>query len=130
MSTSSRVRKKGLLEKGSFQKSPFSRDSREFRDSRDSREPPDCGKQRRVRPSSRDSREFRDFRDSRDSSSEKTPFVMTPFSGPEVVVKNQSPMGVFHLKAWGGPKSSACPSNPAATNFLEKKGKVLTIQRL
>ena len=24
-----------------------------------------------------------DFRDSRDSSSEKTPFVMTPFSGPE-----------------------------------------------
>ena len=36
--------KRGLLEKGSFQKSPFSRDSREFRDSRDSREPPDCGK--------------------------------------------------------------------------------------
>ena len=32
---------------------------------------------------SRDSREFRDFRDSRDSSREKTPFVMTPFSGPE-----------------------------------------------
>ena len=31
-----RVRTKGLLEKGSFQKSPFSRDSREFRDSRDS----------------------------------------------------------------------------------------------
>ena len=37
--------KRGLLEKGSFQKSPFSRDSREFRDSGDSREPPDCGKQ-------------------------------------------------------------------------------------
>ena len=36
--------KRGLLEKGSFQKSPFSRDSREFRDSRVSREPPDCGK--------------------------------------------------------------------------------------
>ena len=34
-------------------------------------------------PFSRDSREFRDFRDSRDFSSEKTPFVMTPFSGPE-----------------------------------------------
>ena len=47
------------------------------------REPPDCGKQRRLRPFSRDSREFRDFRNSRDSSSEKTPFVMTPFSGPE-----------------------------------------------
>ena len=30
--------------KGSFQKSPFSRDSREFRDSRDFRESPDSGK--------------------------------------------------------------------------------------
>ena len=37
-------RKRGILEKGSFQKSPFSRDSREFRDSRDFREHPDCGK--------------------------------------------------------------------------------------
>ena len=78
--------RRGLLEKGSFQKSPFSRDSREFRDSRDFREPPDCGKQRRIRPFSRDSREFRDFRDSRDSSSEKTPFVMTPSSGPEETI--------------------------------------------
>ena len=76
--------KRGLLEKGSFQKSPFSRDSRELRDSRDSREPPDCGKQGGIRPFSKDSREFRDFRDSRDSSSEKTPFVMTPFSGPDM----------------------------------------------
>ena len=75
--------KRGLLEKGSFQKRPFSRDSREFRDSRVSRQLPDCGKQGRIRPFSRDSRESRDFRDSRDSSSEKTPFVMTPFSGPE-----------------------------------------------
>ena len=64
--------KRGLLEKGSFQKSPFSRDSREFRDFRDSRAPPDCGKLRRIRPISRDSRESRDFRDSRDSSGEKT----------------------------------------------------------
>ena len=69
----------GLLEKGSFQISPFSRDSREFRDSR---EPPDSGKQRRIGPFPRDSREVRDFRDSRDSSSEKTPFAMTPFSVP------------------------------------------------
>ena len=75
--------KRGLLEKGSFQKNPFSRDSREFRDSRVSREPQDCGKRRRIRPFSRDSRESRDFRDSRDSASEKTPFVMTPFSGPD-----------------------------------------------
>ena len=60
-----------------------SRDSRGFRDSGDSREPPDSGKQRRIRPFSRGYWEVRDFRDSGDSSSEKTPFVMTPFSGPE-----------------------------------------------
>ena len=35
-----------LLEKGSFQNSPFPRDSREPRDSRDATEPPECGKQR------------------------------------------------------------------------------------
>ena len=75
--------KRGLLKKGSLQKGPFSRDSREFRDSRDSREPPDCGKQRRIRACSGDSREFRDSRFSRDSSGEKTPFVMSPFSGPD-----------------------------------------------
>ena len=34
-----------FLEKGSFQKSSFSRDSREYRDSRVSRKHPDCGKQ-------------------------------------------------------------------------------------
>ena len=75
--------KRGLLEKGSFQKRPFSRDFREFRDSRLFREPSDWGKQRRFRPFSRDSRDFRDFRDSRDFSKERTPFVMTPFSGPD-----------------------------------------------
>ena len=38
------------------------------------------GKQGRIRAFSRDSSPLsRDFRDSRDSSSEKTPFVMTPF---------------------------------------------------
>ena len=56
-----RFGKRGLLEKGSFQKSPVSRDSREFRDSRDSREPPDYGKQRRIRPFSRDSRISREL---------------------------------------------------------------------
>ena len=73
------------MEKGSFQKSPFSRDSTEFREPTNSRQakPPDCGKQRRIRAFSRDSREFRDSRDSRDSSREKTPFVMTPFSVPD-----------------------------------------------
>ena len=78
-----RVWKKGLLDKVSFQKNPFSRDSREFRDSRDSGEPPDCGRKRRIRPFSRDSRESRDFGDSRVSSSEKPFFVMTPFSRHE-----------------------------------------------
>ena len=81
--------KRGLLEKGSFQESPFSRDSRELRDARES---PDCVKQRRIRPFSRGSREFRD---SGDSSSEKTPFVMTPFFGP----------GSLPGTSWGCPKS-------------------------
>ena len=76
-----RFGKRGLLEKGSFQKGPFSRVSRELRE-RDSAEPPDWGRQRRIRPFSRDCREFRD---SRDFPSEKTPFIMTPSSGPEFV---------------------------------------------
>ena len=61
-----RVRKEG-----SFQKNPFSRESREFRDSRDSRGVADSGQQcleRRIQPNSRDSR---------DSFSEKTSFAMT-----------------------------------------------------
>ena len=49
--------KRGLLEKGSLQKNPFSTDPRKFREFRDSREPPDCGKQRRIQPFSRESRE-------------------------------------------------------------------------
>ena len=36
--------KRGLLEKGAFQKSQSSGDSREFRDSRDFRESPESGK--------------------------------------------------------------------------------------
>ena len=68
-----RVRKRAFF----FQTCRFSSDSREFRESRDSRDPPERGKQRRI---PQFSREFRDFRDSRDSSSEKTRFVMTPFS--------------------------------------------------
>ena len=87
--------RRGLLEKGSFQKSPCYRDSREFRDSRDFREPPDCGKRRRIQPFSRDFREFRDFRD---SSSEKTPFVMTPFSGPD----DETSSGLCHSFTFSG----------------------------
>ena len=44
----------------------------------------ECGKQRTISPLPRESRASSDFlRDSSDFSSEKTPFVMTPFSGPE-----------------------------------------------
>ena len=68
----------GLLEKGSFQKSTCSRDSRDFGDSRDFTESPDSVKYRRIWPFSRDSRDSRDFRDSRDSLSEKT-FRNDPF---------------------------------------------------
>ena len=71
--------KKGSLEKRSFQKNPFSRDSREFRHARVLGEPPDSGKQRRIRTFSRDSRDFRN------STSEKTPFVMTPSSGSSLI---------------------------------------------
>ena len=46
---------KRSFEKGSFQKRRLSRDSG---DSRDSREPPDCGKQRRLRPFPSESRKF------------------------------------------------------------------------
>ena len=68
--------KRGLLEKGLFRKVDFL----EILENLEIFENPQtCGKQRRIRPFSRDSREFRD---SRDSSSEKTPFVMTPFSVP------------------------------------------------
>ena len=56
----------------SFQKSPFPRDSREFRDSREPQTVENKGESDNF---SRDFREVRDFRDSRDSSSEKTPFI-------------------------------------------------------
>ena len=77
--------KRGLLEKGSFQTSPFL----EILENLEILKNPQTGEQMRIRPFSRDSRESRDFRDSRDSSSEKTPFVMTPFSGPEIPRKNE-----------------------------------------
>ena len=62
------------MEKGSSNKSPFSRDCREVRGSRESREPPKLSNDRRIRQFSRDSKEFGDIRDSRDPSSEKDPF--------------------------------------------------------
>ena len=75
-------RKRGLLEKGSFQKSPFSRDFREFRDSRVFREPPDCGKQG-------DSDRFLEIVENLEIleiSTVKRPFVMTPlFPFPTIV---------------------------------------------
>ena len=76
-----RVRKKGSFGKGSFQKSPFSRDSREFRELR---EPSDLWKRKEIPTCSRDSREFRDFRD---LSNEKTPFLMTLFPSRGIFVR-------------------------------------------
>ena len=77
---------RGLLEKGSFEKSPFL----EIRANLEILEiletpTPDCGKGESDHFLETLDREFRDFGDSRDSSSEKTRFVMTPFSGPERV---------------------------------------------
>ena len=73
--------KRGLWEKGIFQgvSDHFLEILENLEDSRVPREPPECGN---LRPFTRDSRECRDFGDSRDFFSEKTPFVMTPFSGP------------------------------------------------
>ena len=53
------------MEKGSFQKSPLSRDSREFRDSR-VLENLQTVENKRDSDHFLDSREFRDFRDSRE----------------------------------------------------------------
>ena len=70
MAINSGSEKRGLLEKGPLQKSPFSRDSREFRDLENPQTLEKKGESDHVL-------------DSRDSSSEKTPFVMTPFPGPD-----------------------------------------------
>ena len=69
--------RRGLLEKGSFRKVH----SLEILETLEILENPQTVEN--IRTFSRDSREFRDVRDSRNSSSQKTPFVMTPFSGPE-----------------------------------------------
>ena len=75
--------KRGLLEKGSFHKSPFSRDSREFRDSRDFREPPDSGKNKGESDHFVEILEIlREILEI--PSSEKTVFVVTPFAVPEL----------------------------------------------
>ena len=64
---------------------PAKKRAREFytQELRESRDSPDGGKQRRILSFSGAPREFRDFRDSSKSSSEGTPFVMTPSSVPE-----------------------------------------------
>ena len=61
---------------------------------------------RRIRPFSSDPRESRDLRDFRDFSSEKTPFVMTPFSRPDKTKKEQ-------------PQNEAGLSCPSSFLFLE-----------
>ena len=66
-------KKRGLLEKGSFRKGHFL-EILETSESPEFPENPQTVEKKGV---------SRDFRDSRDFSSEKTPFVMTPFSGSE-----------------------------------------------
>ena len=90
----------GLLEKGSFRKVHFLERLDKY--SGDCREPPDSGKQRRIQPLVRDSRSFGD---SGDFTSEKTPFVMTPFSGPDSVgvcplVLQKLVLRVLFLHGW------------------------------
>ena len=71
---------RGLLWEGVFSESPCSRDSRELRDSRDSREPPDSGKQRRIR--------FLEIWGILESPPLRRPtFVMTPSSVPNSVLR-------------------------------------------
>ena len=84
------LEKGGLLEKGSFQKSQFSRDSREFRSK--ILENPQTLENKGESDHFLEILDFRHFRDSRDSSSEKTPFVMTPFSGLDDISK-EAPIG-------------------------------------
>ena len=73
------------MEKGSFQKNPFSRDSKEFRESRDSRELPDCGKQSPCCKGEPDLvLELLENLEILEIPPAQRPlFVMTPFSGPD-----------------------------------------------
>ena len=97
----SRVRKKGSFGKGFF----FQKDLEILE------KPPDSGKQRRIRLFSRDSGKFRCFRDSRDFSSEKTPFVMTPSSGPELDRPQHDQIVGFDC-GLGGPWGRKCYNGP------------------
>ena len=69
--------KRGVLEKGSFQKSPCLEILESFEILAILENPQTL---ENTGESDQRFRESRDFGDSRDSSSEKTPFVMTPFS--------------------------------------------------
>ena len=74
---------KVVFGEGVFSKMSISRDSRGSRESRESREPPERGKQKR--PFSRDSRdvEISKIVMTPPATRPETPFVMTPFSGPD-----------------------------------------------
>ena len=117
-----RVRKKGSFwKRGLFGKVHFLEILENLEILEFLEKPPDCGKERIIRPFSRDSRDSRDF------CSEKTPFVMTPFSGPDPSKKKDQKDKLLGLDifGWGGGlphegaevKESRCaPRNP--TNKL------------
>ena len=85
LDTYRRVQKKVFFGKGSFQKSPFLEvvENSEILEN--------CHTPENTRASDHFLEILeRDCGDSGDSSSEKTPFVMTPFSGPGTIVQNAS----------------------------------------
>ena len=83
-----RVRKQGFLWKRGLSRKVHFLENLEILEFLE--KPPNSEKHRRFRPFSSDSREFKDFSDSRDFSSEKTPFVATPTSVPEMTCDQQT----------------------------------------
>ena len=75
--------KRALLEKGSFQKSPFSRDLENLEILEILENPQTVENKEESDHFLEIPENLETFRDSRDSSNEKTPFVMAPFSGPD-----------------------------------------------
>ena len=68
-------------------------------------------------------RECRDFRDCRDSSSEKTPFVMTPFSGPDFFSRKVGQKFAFAVFPRDGewPKMTSLSAPPNPPEFSQRR---------
>ena len=113
-----RVRKKGVFwKRGLFRRVHFL-EILENLEILEILENPRLWKEWRIRPVSRDSRESRDVRDFRDSSSEKTSFVMTPFSSPEQMVD----MGSKSSNSKQSKITIGLIARMASNNKLDQKG--------